>query len=439
MNGISNSWRPLLDGDLADRALEAIFSIAEDIPSRDGWVHPRVTGPHSASWHASLASGSAGQALFYGYLAQHTGEERWADLALDLLDRAGETVASFPMSESLYSGFTGIAWVGDHLRGRVFEGELDENREVDEALLSAFEHPGWPGEYDLINGLVGLGIYALEGLPRPTAAACLERIVARLTERARDEPEGAAWFSEPETLPEHQRDEHPEGLFNLGLSHGAAGILALLGAASREGIAGARPLLDRSMSWFLARREPAGRSFCFPHFYIPGFEPRGSRLAWCYGDPGVAAALLVAGRGAGEPAWERVAVEVARDAASRPEEAARVMDAGLCHGAVGVAHIFHRIHCMTGDEASAEAARKWYEWTLRFRIPGLGFGGFRSWSSGADSELDWRDDPGLLEGAAGVGLGLLAAISPIDPEWDRLFFESLREPALSPPAGVGAL
>ena len=382
------------------------------------------TGP----WRAGLASGTAGQALFYGYLALHTNEERWADLALDLLDKAGEAVASFPMTESLYSGFPGIAWVGDHLRGRLFEGDLEENREVDEALLSAFEHPGWPGEYDLINGLVGLGIYALEGLPRPTAAACLEQIVARLGERALDEPEGAAWFSPPETLPEHQRAEQPDGLYNLGLSHGMAGVVAVLGAASGAGIAGARALLDRAMAWLLARRLPAGHESCFGHFYVPGLEPRGSRLAWCYGDPGMAVALLVAGRGAGDPAWERIALEVARAAAGRSEEAARVQDAGLCHGAAGVAHLFHRMYCTSGDEALAEAARSWYERTLRYRIPGLGFGGFRSWSSaGVGEELAWRDDPGFLEGAAGVGLALLAAISPVDPGWDRVFLESFRE------------
>ncbi len=439
MDALNQSWRPLLSGDLADRALEAVFSIAEDIPARTGWVHPRAAESAAGPWRAGLASGAAGQALFYGYLSLHTGEERWADLALDLLDQAGEAVASFPMTESLYSGFPGIAWVGDHLRGRLFEGDLDENREVDEALLSAFAHPDWPGEYDLINGLVGLGIYALEGLPRPTAAACLERIVARLAERARDEPEGAAWFSPPESLPEHQRAEQPEGLFNVGLSHGAAGVVAGLGAASGAGLAGARQHLDRAMAWLLARRLPADRESCFPHFYVPGVESRGSRLAWCYGDPGMAAALLVAGRGAGKPEWERIALEVARSAAGRSEEAARVQDAGLCHGAAGVAHIFHRMYITTGDEVLAEAARSWYERTLRYRIPGLGFGGFRSWSSGPDLELDWRDDPGFLEGAAGVGLALLAAVSPVDPGWDRVFLESLREPELSPPAGVEAL
>lgn len=433
-------WRPLLEGEMADRALEAVLAIAEDIPGRSGWVHPKATGSYENTWRAGLASGAAGQAVFYAYLALHTEEERWADLALDLLDKAGETVASQPMSESLYSGFPGIAWTGDHLRGRLFEGDLEENREVDEALLSAFAHPGWPVEYDLINGLVGLGIYALEGLPRPTARTCLERIVERLGTRARNEPEGAAWFSPPESLPEHQRNDQPEGLYNLGASHGVGGIVALLGAASQAGIDGARPLLDRAMAWLLERRQPAGSECAFFHFYVPGTETRGSRLAWCYGDPGLAAALLVAGRGAGEPAWERIALEVARGAAARSEESARVQDAGLCHGAAGVAHIFHRMYCTTGDEALAEAARTWYERTLRFRVPGTGFGGFRSWTTGANDALDWRDDPGFLEGSAGIGLALLAAISPIDPGWDRIFMESLREPELlSPPMEIDAL
>jgi len=432
-----DTWRPLLTGDLADQAMEAVLAIAEDIPTRPGWIHPLMAESSSTAWRSTLASGAAGQALFYGYLALHTEEERWADLALEQLDQAAEAVATSPMTEGLYSGFTGVAWVGDHLRGRLFEGDADENREVDEALLSAFEHPQWPAEYDLINGLVGLGIYALEGLPRPSARACLEQAVARLGARALDEPEGAAWFSPPETLPEHQRIEQPEGLYNLGASHGIAGILGILGAAHGAGIAGARPLLDRAMAWYLARRQPEETGCTFSHFYVPGTGPRPSRLAWCYGDAGVAAALRVAGRGAGEPAWEELALEVARLAARRPMEAARIQDAGLCHGAGGLAHIFHRFYSATGEEVFAEAARAWYGRALDYRTPGLGFGGFRAWATGEPGMLDWRDDPGFLEGSAGVGLALLAAVSPVEPGWDRLFLESV--PPVSLPEELAAL
>lgn len=433
---MSRPWRPLLQGPLADQALEAVFAIAEDITRQEPWVPPSLEGSVQTAWRATLASGAAGQALFYGYLALHTGEERWADLAVELLDRAAETVAAVPMTESLYSGFPGIAWVGDHLRGRLFDADPDENREVDEALLTALDHPSWPPEYDLINGLVGLGIYALEGLPRPTARTLLERVVARLGERTSEQPDGAAWFSEPATLPDFQREEFPGGLFNLGASHGAAGAVALLGAASQFGVTSARPLLERVVSWLLARRQPDAAGFAFSHFYVPEIEPRTCRLAWCYGDPGMAATLLVAARGAGEPAWEQAAVEVARLATERPEKQSRIQDAGLCHGATGLAQIFNRMYQTTGDEKLAGAARAWYERTLRDRTPGLGFGGFRAWSSGLTGNPDWRDDPGFLEGSAGVGLALLAAVSPVEPAWDRVLLVSLRDPSVSLTAPV---
>ena len=39
-------------------------------------------------------------------------------------------------------------------------------------------------DYDLIIGLVGIGVYALERLPRTSARECIELIVDRLDETA---------------------------------------------------------------------------------------------------------------------------------------------------------------------------------------------------------------------------------------------------------------
>jgi len=139
----------------------------------------------------------------------------------------------------------------------------------------------------------------------------------------------------------------------------------------------------------------------------------------------VASSLLVAARGAADPELERVAIEVGLAAAARRGEAG-VRDAGLCHGAGGLGHLFQRLFHQTGEAAFADAARHWFERTLAFRQPGAGPGGFRAWASDLDGKQDWRDDPGYLEGAAGVGLALLAAVSPVDPEWDRTFLMSLR-------------
>lgn len=428
---MTTSWKPLLEGDAAARAWEAIDALSREILVKPGWLPESLAENTATTWRASVASGAAGQSLFFTYLALHRdrmgekeeGEADAAETALELLDRATEAIADVPMTDSLYTGFTGIAWANEHLRGRLFESEDEESNEIDETLLQALDAPRPNGEYDLINGLVGLGIYALEALPRPSAARCLEKVVERLAERAERGPEGAAWYSPPERMPTFQVDNYPLGLYNLGASHGMAGVIALLGAACRAGVATetARPLLEEAVAWLLRRRQPGDRGFCFPHFYHPDIEPGPSRLAWCYGDPGVAVTLLVAARGAGEPEWERAAIETALSSATRPEELARIRDAGLCHGALGLAHLFNRMYQASGEETLAEAARSWYEWALGFRKPGSGVGGFQSWTAEtAENAEKWRDDPGFLEGASGIGLALLAAVSPVDPEWDRL-------------------
>src|SRR4029079_16935527 len=106
------------------------------------------------------------------------------------------------------------------------EGEEDEDpiQEIDEALLAPLARSPWLGEYDLIGGLAGLGVYALERLPRPAARTLLERVVDRLAELSEEMEEGAAWFTPPERLPEWQREIHTKGYYNLGVAHGLPGV-----------------------------------------------------------------------------------------------------------------------------------------------------------------------------------------------------------------------
>ena len=422
-------WRPLLEGSLAAQAREAVEEIAAAVSAPSGWMPENLNDTTRVTWRAGIAAGAAGKALLYSYLALDreqsgaSGPGDPSETALELLDQASEALAEVPMGEGLFTGFPGIAWLNDHLRGRLYETDGDDaNREIDEALIELLSKPRPKAEYDLINGLVGIGAYALEGLPRPTAARCLELAIERLEERAEQGPEGIAFFNPPESLSPYQAEAYTKGLYNLGASHGLAGAVAMLGGACRAGVAEerARPLLAGAMEWLRRHQHPPSEGFCFPHFFHPEIPSATCRIAWCYGDPGMAATLLAAARGAGVEDWEKMALEAALSAAERPEEASRIRDAGLCHGAAGIAHLFNRLYQATGEEKLAEAARFWYGWALRFRQPGEGVAGFRSWTTDNDGNQDWRSDPGFLEGAAGIGLALLAAISPVEPEWDRL-------------------
>ena len=62
------------------------------------------------------------------------------------------------------------------------------------------------------------------------------------------------------------------------------------------------------------------------------------------------------------------------------------------------------------------------------RQPGRGVGGFSALAAREDGTRYWQDDPGILTGAAGVAMALLAATTTIEPAWDRMLLLSTPPP-----------
>jgi hypothetical protein len=407
------SWQPLLHGDFRDRACESVQTILDELPQ-----------PGSVpAGEFSLAGGISGRAILHGYLAQSERRLDHAAVANGFLQRAIADITDHPGPASLYSGLTGVGWTISHLQGRLpgLDGD-DDAAEIDQILYDHLDQSPWPDDYGLVSGLVGFAVYALERLPRPTAVACLERIVDHLAATAEHRDEGSTWWTNPAWLLAKMRAKYPRGYYNLGMSHGVPGVIALLGWTCRAGVARgrARPLLDDAVRWLLQQQGPAG----FGNWIEPDGTRDPSRLAWCYGEPGVAAALLCAARSVDEPAWEREALAIAWRASQRPPEQSGVVDAGLCHGAAGLGHLFNRLYQATGEPWLAEAARSWFARALAMQQPGRGIGGYVAQLLGDDGVLTWAD-PGLLTGAIGIALALLAATTTVEPAWDRMLLVAI--------------
>lgn len=420
------AWCPILEGEDAVRAADAITAVAEAIGEAPLPSRYAVPG---------LGSGEAGVALFFEYLDRARPGAGYGEIARRRLERAIDALAADPLIPSLYSGFTGVAWAVEHLQeGADVEGEEDaaeeedSNEDIDAALLDHLRQTPWELDYDLTSGLVGYGVYALERLPRPSAVACLELVVERLAEIAEPRPGGLAWFTPLRLVPEPNRPWFPQGYENLGVAHGSPGVIAVLARIRAAGVAVERAsaLLAGAVSWLLAQKLPAREISVFPYAVGPEVGVRPARAAWCYGDPGIALALLAAGQAVGEPGWESEALALARAVARRPAGNCGVEDAGLCHGAAGLGHLFNRLGQATGDPELLAAARAWFGRALEHWEPGRGIGGFLALTPPADdfNQLVWNEDPGFLTGAAGIVLALLAATSGIDPAWDRLLLAS---------------
>ena len=98
----------------------------------------------------------------------------------------------------------------------------------------------------------------------------------------------------------------------------------------------------------------------------------------------------------------------------------RCVDAGLCHGSAGVGQVFNRLYQATGEALFREAAVEWFQRTLAFRQPDQGIAGFVAMEGPSPAEMREVSDPWLLAGAAGIGLALLGASTPVEPAWDRM-------------------
>jgi len=458
-------WKPILAGPLRDEAVRSIRAIAAAVrdlpgpldraaaadssPSRRGDQHrtadsaagtrSRTNGIESPG--SSLMAGSAGLAVLFAYLAEAGIGRGNSAIASAYLERAMAAVAQTPMDQSLYGGFTGIAWAVAHLRSG--DGDEESTGAIDRLIRQQVRRRPWRGPYDLVAGLVGLGVYALERLPAPVAAQSVAAVVDRLGEIAEPRSTGVTWYTSGEQIPSPAGGRG--GQYNLGMAHGVPGVIAFLGqvcanspAASgpsapptplrgltpgaRRALAGAaakaRPLLEGAVAWLLAQNGDTDSAF--PYCVGPRIKPVPARLAWCYGDLGIAFALLVAARGGARPEWEREALRAARRAAAQPFERSGVADCGLCHGAAGAGHLFNRLYQATGEAWLRVAAQVWFRRTLKMRRTGRGIAGYSAFRQGA-----FLTDPGILEGAGGIALALAAAVTPVAPDWDRLLLLSI--------------
>src|SRR5262249_11089470 len=161
--------------------------------------------------------------------------------------------------------------------------------------------------YDLIMGLVGYGIYALERWPRGLSVRILQLVVEHLVAGAEPANPGYTWTTPPSVMPAYQRRLAPRGYRNLGLAHGIPGILALMARASRVGLLSDKDarVLEGGVEWLLQSQRERTNGLKYPSWIVAEEQDARrdgeARLGWCYGDLGVAAAMLVAGECHGRP------------------------------------------------------------------------------------------------------------------------------------------
>ncbi len=426
---MANTPPPLMDGPLRDQAIARVHEIAEALARPyEEWTlsqRPGSTGLRSVS----LALGRGGPAVFYAWLARNGLYDRAHELAARYIQESMDLFGEQSMDASLLCGFPSVAWTVEHVLRLLDQFPADDpNEPVDEAIVAALADDSYVPAYDLIDGLAGLGVYALERYPHSRhALPMMEGILRRLEFTACKQSIGVAWPSGQMTRTAQGKDvAADETYFNLGLSHGIPGVIGCLARFQRvpEVRDRAAQLLGGAVEWFQEQRlppEPDAQG-AYPDFVAHDVESEPARLAWCYGDPGVALALFAAARARTDSRLEAFALDVAHSGARRPLASSGVVDAGLCHGSAGLAHIFHRLYRASGDEVCRQASVQWLTHLLERVEDRPNIAGMTTFCFERERDGEYIEDPAWLTGAAGAGLVLVSALSePNDklPTWDR--------------------
>ncbi|USG63893.1 lanthionine synthetase C family protein [Brevibacillus ruminantium] len=442
-----SQWKPVSSPQMREMIEKQVFEIAARL--QDAAYTAKIAenaenrfesmGAQHALFHpASLASGYTGISLLYAELDKNDPNYGWDVKGHTLLTAVQQEVQRTGIHGlGLWTGLSGICFAVHLLsrqgtRYQVFLQKLEEQlgKRLPEYLAGAKarlqDRPAM-SDYDVINGVAGIGRYLLLRQDQPELVKLLYDVIAYLVALAGERKVAGksvpAWHISKEkqaTIADAER--FPQGNFNCGVSHGIPGVLSLLSLALQHGveIEGQREAIQRIAEWLLAwKQTDAYGDLWAPQLSLENWEmgkvdPFVHREAWCYGTPGVARALWLAGESLGQADWKQAALKAYRGTFRRPQELWNLYAPTICHGYAGLLLMTQRMYAESG-ELRAERDRLAEQVITMFSSEApFGYYEVQRLASG-DRRLHY---PGLLDGAAGTALVLLSLLRAEPPEWE---------------------
>lgn len=424
----ARAWQAVLRGPDGVRALNIARQVGDRLRDPDRMSRSIQSVSEQTGWAqepVSLADGHPGLALAFAQLDRCFPGEGWDDDAHRQVELTVAALRGNPGVEGgLFVGLSGVAFAAQFVDSERYarllgtlDGLIVRHSAKMIGQLDRRERGCAEDDYDLIFGLTGIGAYLLTR----GDATLLDPVLARLAALFSGIDAVPGWYMPPELLDEDRRSECPGGRLNCGLAHGAPGPLALFAVARLAGFdtPGLTSAIAQLSTWLTAQvvEDEWGRNW--PAWVPAGAQPAaqpGARAAWCYGAPGVARTLWLAGEALDDDGLKALAVTALEAVYRRPLAELRINGPTFCHGTPGLLQVALRMAHDSGSAVLRHAAAGQALSLMEQFKPGSLFG-FQD----TEPSREPLDSFGLLTGAAGAMLALLAASTSVAPDWDRAF------------------
>ena len=369
-----------------------------------------------------LYDGRAGT-LFLQYMIYDYNKD--PDIKTELIKNITILIEKLSNSEVLHgelsTGLAGIGYVFDIINQ---DPDLDIDLsdfldEVDEALIDVVKNFIKNKNYDILHGMLGLGLYFL----RRGDFSVIETIIEELHNSSIKKDNCIAWNRYDDFMIK-------ENIYDFGLAHGISGIIYFLGKCYKNEIQ--KDLCKTLINGSIAFLEENEQNFKKNGAYYPNKlicsqydfgkkEEQFSRFAWCYGDLGILNTLLLVATWTGDTQLKKRCIDKLIMNSSRTSVAeTSIEDSGFCHGTSGVSLIYKNCYDLTKNSHFLKTSLFWLQQTFIYECHD-----FSESSCGHLFVLE-RDkkqkDISLLAGLGGVLLSYLSYLNAEKNIWKEFFF-----------------
>ncbi|KYH04460.1 hypothetical protein A1704_17345 [Chryseobacterium cucumeris] len=370
--------------------------------------------------NVGILDGLSGIALFQFYYSKYLESENIYEDALITLQKCFEKINDGYSLPTFCSGIAGFGWTIDHLVENNFI-ELDNDELLsgfDEYIHNVMVFSLNKKNFDFLHGGIGYALYfinryrntSLESLKLSYKAKIYE-FISLLESFADKTSNQYKW----------EKVSNGEKVYDLSLSHGMSSIIGILNKLYElpEFRDRVRDILVGTINFIVELHYLENKLSLYASTIsvVNNKNQDNSRLAWCYGDLGIATVLLQSSYLLKSESLRKKVIYILEFSSKRKNlEENSVFDLGICHGTMGISHIFKNICHKLNTNTFQDTSKYWLNKGLELSIYDDNYLGVKKWDPSIKSFIP---DLSLLEGAAGVGLVIINSLAPLNTKWDE--------------------
>ncbi len=391
----------------------------------------------------SLAWGLPGIVYFYATMHANFANEGWDNVINDYFQYIQRQPVK-DLNVSLFGGVAGLSFAvyvcsDNGKRYATTLSKLDDTliREVRNQYLDREAHHSNPQKlvpsyyYNLANGFSGIIAYLLlrDDL-RDLTEQCVYSLVKTLSKRRTvNSEEVFPWLVNPQSLDYIDTNQAcKSGFYPLQVNYGIAGVLGVLSKAALKGIKvdGLYELIQILAQWIKSKQQIKNGLV-----YWDVVSPKesaaeiqedsgGHGYDWKIGTLGICRCLDLASEALQDWALAQDSEGIFLSNLQAFPSWPKSIDTSLSIGKAGLLSTVYRMGRGKENPLYWKIARELEENLKKNYDPSFPFG-FQVMDFDAKNKTEWTDAPGLLHGAAGIGLSLLEVQGRVELPWSQMF------------------